>query len=179
MRRGEAVFKAMRAASIFRDIAADGAYGLRRGIRGIEESVVLNARGDIEIEDTWFDEHTGVGEIHFEDAIHADQADDDPVLDRRRAAAQAGARTSRDEGDSFPVTDADDGLNLFRGSGQKDRAWQHAEIDQAIALIGVKFFGGGDQAAIVNDRAQLLKNLSIHRVQSAGWKKIAPSVDEV
>jgi hypothetical protein len=77
------------------------------------------------------------------------------------------------------VAGADDGLNLFRGSGQEDRARQDAEINQAIALIGVKFFGGGDQAAIVNDRAQFRKNPSIHRIQSAGWKKIAPSVDEV
>jgi hypothetical protein len=140
---------------------------------------VLNARSDIEIEDTRLDDHAPVGKIHFEDAVHADQAYDDTVLDWRRSAAQAGARASRDKRDSFPETDADDGLNLFRGNGQKDRAWQHAKINQAIALIGVKFFGGGDQAAVVDDRAQLLKNPNVHRIQSSAWKKIAPSVDEV
>jgi hypothetical protein len=77
------------------------------------------------------------------------------------------------------VAGADDGLNLFRGSGQEDRARQHAEINQAVALISVKFLGRGNQAAIVNDCAQFLKDPSIHRIQSAGWKKIAPSMDEV
>ena len=60
-----------------------------------------------------------------------------------------------------------------------DRARQHAEINQAVALISVKFLGRGNQAAIVNDCAQFLKDPSIHRIQSAGWKKIAPSMDEV
>jgi len=147
MRRGETVFEAMRAAGIFGDIATDSAHRLRRGVRRIEEFIVLNARGDIEIEDARLRRHACVGKIHFEDAVHANQADDDAVLDRRRSAAQAGARASRDKRDSFPVTDADDGLNLFSGSGQEDRAGQHAEINQAIALIGVKLFGGGDQAA--------------------------------
>jgi hypothetical protein len=77
------------------------------------------------------------------------------------------------------VADAHDGLNLFRGIGQQDRSGQHAKINQAIALIGVEFFGRGNQAAIVNDCAQFLKNPSIQRIQSAGWKKSAPSMDEV
>src|SRR6266478_5684270 len=48
------------------------------------------------------------------------------------------------------------------------RARKDAEINQAIALIGAKFFSGGNQAAIVNDYAQFRKNPNIHGIQSTG-----------
>ncbi len=42
VRGGEAVFQAVRAAGVFRDVAADAAHGLRRGIGRVE--VICGAR---------------------------------------------------------------------------------------------------------------------------------------
>ena len=42
VRGGEAVLEAVRAAGVFRDVAADGADGLRGGIGGVE--IILRAR---------------------------------------------------------------------------------------------------------------------------------------
>jgi hypothetical protein len=105
----------MRAAGIFRNVAADAADGLRGRIGCIEITVVLNARGHIEIDDAGLDEGAGVGEINLENAVHAREADDDAVFHGQRAAAQARARAASDKGNFFAMTQADDGLHLLRG----------------------------------------------------------------
>ena len=87
VRGGEAVFEAVGAAGVFGDVAADAADGLRRGIGSVEIALREDARGDVEIDDAGFDDDAGVGEIDFEDAVHAREADDDAVFYGERAAA--------------------------------------------------------------------------------------------
>lgn len=77
----------MGAARVFGYVAADAADGLRRGIGSVEIALREDARGDVEIDDAGFDDHAGVGEIDFEDAVHAREADDDAVFYGERAAA--------------------------------------------------------------------------------------------
>ena len=87
VRGGEAVFETVGAAGVFGDVAADAADGLRGGVGGVEIALWEHAGGYVEINDAGFDDHAGVGEIDFEDAIHAREADDDAVFDGERAAA--------------------------------------------------------------------------------------------
>jgi hypothetical protein len=47
----------------------------------------LDADGNVEIDYAGLDGDAGVGEIDFEDAIHAGEADDDAIFDGERAAA--------------------------------------------------------------------------------------------
>ena len=117
----KAVLQAMRAAGIFGDVAADAADRLRGGIGRVEIALRLDAAGDVQIDDAGLDDDAGVGEIDFEDAVHAREADDDAVFDGQRAAAQAGAGAARDEGDLFAMADADDGLDLCGGSREEER----------------------------------------------------------
>src|SRR5438105_4921369 len=86
----------MRAAGIFSNVATNAADGLRRRVRCVEVFVVLDASGNLEIDDSRFDDYASVREINFEDAIHAREADDDAVFDGQRAAAQAGAGAACD-----------------------------------------------------------------------------------
>jgi hypothetical protein len=84
---GETVFEAVGAAGVFGDVATDATDGLRRGIGGVEIALRRDAGGDVEIDDAWLDDDASVGEIDFEDAVHAREADDDAVFHGERAAA--------------------------------------------------------------------------------------------
>jgi len=57
------------------------------------------------------------------------------------------------------VADANNFLHLLRGIREQDRAREHAEIGQAVALIGVQLFARSDQAARANDFTQLVEIL--------------------
>ena len=99
-----------------------------------------------EVDDAGLDDDAVVGEVDFEDAVHAREADDDAVFDGERAAAQAGAGAAGDEGDAFAMAEADDGLDLFGGGGEDDGEGHDAEIGEAVAFVGAEFLGGGDEA---------------------------------
>ena len=128
VRGGESVFEAMRAAGIFGDVAADAARGLRRGIGGVEIALREDAGGDVEIDDAGLDDDAGVGEIDFEDAVHAREADDDAVFDGERAAAEAGAGAAGDEGSFFAMAEAENGLDFGGGVGEEDGLGHGAEV---------------------------------------------------
>jgi len=67
---------------------------LRRRIRRGEILVRLDAAGHIEIDHAGFDDYARVRQVHFQNAIHAREADDHTVFNRQRTAAQAGAFVS-------------------------------------------------------------------------------------
>ncbi len=87
VRGGEAVFEAVGAAGVFGNVAADAADGLRGGIGRVEIALREDARGDVEIDHAGLDDDAGIGEIDFEDAVHAGETDDDAVFYGERAAA--------------------------------------------------------------------------------------------
>ena len=167
MRGGETVFEAVGAAGIFRHVAADAADGLGRRIGGVEKIVGLDARGDIEIDDAGFHGDAGVGDVDFEDAIHARETDDDAVIDGERAAAESGAGTSGDEGNAFAMAEAEDGLHLLGSGGQEDGGWEDAEVGEGVAFVGMEFFGGGDEGVRAEEGAELLEEVCLH----GGWPR--------
>ena len=118
MSGGEAVFEAVGAAGIFCDVAADGADRLRGRVGSVEIILRGDAVADVEIDYAGFDDGVGVGEIDFEDFVHAGEADDDAFRSRQRAAGESCASASGDERDAMPGTDANDGLNLVPGARQ-------------------------------------------------------------
>ena len=144
VRGGESIFEAVRAAGIFRDVAADAADGLRRRIGGVEILAGKNAGGDVGVDDAGLDGGARVFKVDFEDAVHAGEADDDAVFNRERAAAESGAGAASHERNFFAMAEADDGLDLFGGVGEKNGLRHNAEIGEGVAFVGVEFFGGGD-----------------------------------
>jgi len=162
MRRGEAVLQTMRATCIFRDVTADAANGLRRRVGCVEISVGVDAPSDVKIDHTRFDDDTRVGNVNFEDAIHAGEAENNAIFDGERTAAQASAGTPRDERNFFPMADSHDGLYLLGGSGEQDCARQDAEIGQPVAFVSVKLLDRGDEAAVANDGVKLMKDSGVH-----------------
>lgn len=162
VRGGETIFEAVSAAGIFRDVAAYAADGLRRRIGGVEKIVRLDAGSDVEIDDTGFDDDAGVGDVNFEDAIHAGEADDDAVIDRERTAAEAGAGTASDERNVFAMAEAEDGLDLVAGGGEEDGGWEDAEVGEGVAFVGVEFFGRRDEGVRAEDGAELFEEVCLH-----------------
>ena len=176
MSGGETVFQAMRAPRIFRDVSADSANGLRRRIGGIKIFLRLDDAGDVEIEDAGFDDDAGVRDVDFKDAIHAHEAEDDAVRDGERAAAQARAGATRDEGNFFAVADADDGLDLLSGRRKQHSAGHDAKIGEAVAFVGVELFGGRNEAAAAHNGAELIEDGLVQH--GAFGKHITPEVGE-
>ena len=122
----------------------------------------LDAASHVEIDDTRFDHNARIGNIHFKDVIHARQAEDNAVFDGKRAAAQAGAGTARDEWDFFAMADAQDGLNLLGGVRKQHGARENAEIGEPITFVGAEFLRRRDEAAFSDDGTKLVENSGVH-----------------
>src|SRR5215472_4582445 len=175
---GEAVFQAMRAAGIFRDVTADAANRLRGRIRRVEVFLRLDSPRYIKIDDAGFDDDARVGDINFQDAIHAREAEDDTAFNRQRASTEASAGATRDEGNLFAVANADDGLDLYCRRGKQHGAREHAEIRQAVTFVSVEFLRRGDHAVLADDGAEFVEDAGVHRRELTSRDKHAPSMDE-
>jgi len=134
---------------------------LRRRIGRVEIFLRRDTTGDVEIDNPGSTTTREFGKSTSRNAIHSSQADDDSVFNGERAAAQACSGAARDERDSFTVTDSNDRLDLFRGIWQQDRARHDAEIGEAVALVGMKFFRPKRLAAVAGDRSKLIKGCAL------------------
>src|SRR5271167_1211746 len=105
--RRESILEAVRSTGILGNVAANAAYRLRGWIGCVEIAVRFDAAGNVKIENARFNDNALVGKIDLEDAIHTRKADDNSLLNGQRTATQPGARTSRDEGDTFRMTKVD------------------------------------------------------------------------
>ena len=74
---------------------------------------LVEGKAASEIDDTRLDDDARVGNIHFQDAIHPREAEDDPVFNRQRATAQARAGATRDERNFLVMAEANYGLHLL------------------------------------------------------------------
>jgi hypothetical protein len=60
------------------------------------------------------------------------------------------------------MADTEDRLDLPCGFREQHAEWHDAKICQGIAFIGMKFFGGGNQASRTDNGAQFLNDASVH-----------------
>ena len=93
---GDAVFQPPQSARIIGHIAADGGYLDRPRIGGIEQTGRRRRVSDALSDHSGLHHHGEVSLVHFNDAIHAHQAEDDAAFDRHRAPRQTRAGTSCD-----------------------------------------------------------------------------------
>ncbi len=109
----ESVLQAMRAAGVFRDVAANRADQLARRIGCVVVAVRRNAPGHVEVDDPGLDGDALIGNIHIDDAVQARQSDQHAIRPRQRAARQSRAVAARDKRNLVRVAQTDDLLNLF------------------------------------------------------------------
>jgi len=87
----------MRAAGVLGDVAADRADDLARRIGRVVAAERRHPLRDRKVGHAGLDNRAQVGDVHFEDAVHAREADEDAILHRERAAGQPGPVSPRDE----------------------------------------------------------------------------------
>ena len=85
---GDAVFEAVHAAGIFRDVAADRAGDLRRGIGRIVKAGVGDRLRDGKIGDAGFDHSDPIVVIDGADAVELGHAKKDAVIEWQRTARE-------------------------------------------------------------------------------------------
>src|SRR5690606_30805099 len=85
---GKAVFQAVNAAGVLRDVAADGAGDLRGRVRRVIEAFMLHRLGDAQVGDTRLRDHNTVGIVDLEDAVELAHHEQDRILERQGAAGK-------------------------------------------------------------------------------------------
>ena len=151
---GEAVFQAVHAAGILRDVAADRAGDLRAGIGRVVEALVLDGLGDAEVGDAGLHAGAAVGVVDLEHAVELAQAQQDGVAHRHRAARQRGAGAARHDLDLVVLAVAQDGRDLGHGLGQHHDQRHLAVGRQRVALVGAHAVEIVDHPLARHDGAQ-------------------------
>ena len=100
---GHAVFQAMHAAGILRDVAADAAGDLRGRVGRVVEALVRHRLRDRQIGDARLDHGDAVLEIDLAHAVELAEAEQHAVGERQRAAGERGARPARHHADVVRV----------------------------------------------------------------------------
>ena len=120
-------------------VAADGATLLTARIRGEVQPEVLVGCGDrareIEIEHSWFDPGASIDRVDRQDAIHADDTDDEGIVEGGRSPGQTGTGAADHEGVPMIATRRDDGLNL---AGVVGKAHDRGRARHRRGVVGVE-----------------------------------------
>ena len=151
---GHAVFQAMHAAGIFRDIAADRAGDLRRRIGRVIESGMRDGLADREVGHPGLGHHHAIVEIDLADALEFAQPQQHAIGQRQRAAGQRGAGAARHHLDALLEAVFQDLRHLFGGVRQHHHHRRLAIGHQPVGLVGQHFGRTVDHALARHDRAQ-------------------------
>ena len=160
---GEAVFQAVHAAGILRDIAADRAGDLRTGIRCVVEALVLDRLGDAEVGDARLHTGAAIGVVDLEHAVELAQPQQDRIAHRHGAAGQRRAGAAGHHLDLVVLAVAQNGGDLRDRVGQDDDQ-RHLPIGrQRVALVGTHAVEIVDHALARHDGAQCRHDLGTAR----------------
>jgi hypothetical protein len=136
----------VRSAGILRHIAANRAGLLARGIGGIEELLILDRQRDVEIDDARLHHRAFVGEVEFEDAVHARERDNDPALARDRSAAQARARAAPHHRNAVIARQLHDRRDVARRPGKDDHV-RAVLVHASVVFVQHQVLGAVEDAS--------------------------------
>ena len=145
-----AVFQAVGAAGIHRDVAGNGAGKLTGGIGRIEEAAFGDIAADGKIGDAGLDPNETVVVIGFQHLVHAGNPDDDGIGGGKRATCQRGAGTARNDRQAHFAADAQNRGNLVRAAWQAHGQRRAAIGGQRIAFVGKRLFRIVDNAILAD-----------------------------
>jgi hypothetical protein len=134
----------MHAARILRDIAADGAGDLARGVRRVIEAEMAHRVGYGEVRHAGLRHHAAVRRVDLENAVEPAEAQQNAVGERQRTAGQRRAGAARHDLDPLVATEAQDRRDLFRRRRQHHHHRQLAISAEPVALEGAPFVGAVD-----------------------------------
>ena len=109
---------------------------------------------DVGIDHAGLYNYVFVGDVDFEDAGHAGQADDYTAWSGQRASAQAGSGAAADKRDFVTRAHADYSLHLRGTAREHYCAGHNAEVRQPVALIGLQLTLASDESVVADSGAQ-------------------------
>ena len=132
---GDAVLEGVRAAGVFRHVAADGARPLARRVRRVVEAAVRHGQRQVQVHQPRLHHGALVAVIDFQDLVHAAHLDDDAAFERQGAATQPGTGAARHERDVVPVGQLDDVHHLLGAGREDDHVGRRFVERMAVALV--------------------------------------------
>ena len=160
---GHAVFQAVHAAGILRDVAADGAGDLRGGIGRVVEAFVRDGLADREVRDARLDHRDAVFKIDLADAVEFAHAEQHAVGKRQCAAGERGARPARHHADAVLVAIAQHAADLFGGLRQHHKERKLPIGREPVGLVRAHLALVRDDALARHDRRQRAHDLGAPR----------------
>ena len=143
---GHAVGERVRTASVFGDIAADGARFLAGRIGSVIEAGVFDSASDIEIDDAGLNGGALIFEVDGDNFVHARKCEHDAAGARKRAAGEAGAGAPSYDGKIVTGGQFDELGNFGSGFGEYDQIGA-AFVDGAVVFVKEQIFGAGKDAS--------------------------------
>ncbi len=144
----------MNTARIFRDVPADGAGDLARGVRGVIKTRALNRFADRQIAHTGLHDGGAIVVVDLENPIEFSRTHDHRITQRQRAAGERSAGAARDHADLVLLAPFQNCGDLVRAFGQHHDQGQLMVGAQSVALIGTQRVGMVDDAIGGHDRTQ-------------------------
>ncbi len=153
--RRHAVFQAVNTAGILRDVAADRAGDLRRGIRRVVEPGMGHRLADREVGDAGFSDDNAVVEIDLTDALELAEAEEHRVGQRQRSTRQRGAGAARYHLDAMIEAVFQNARHLLRGFRQYHHHRRLTISGQSIRFIRQHFRCAGNDALARHDLTEI------------------------
>ena len=116
----------MWAAGILCHVAANRASVLAGGIRSKVEAMRSESVAEIEIHNSRLHSGAEVGNVDFQDAVHARKGKNDATASRNRSAAEAGTCPSGNNGNALARRELYDFRYVLRGLRKDNILWRPA-----------------------------------------------------
>jgi hypothetical protein len=150
---GDAVSEGVRAAGIFRNVAADGAGFLAGRVGREMEPGVRDGGAEIGIHYAGLNRGALIFDVNFQDAIHAGKNCEDAAFAGKRAAGKASAGATADERRLILVREFYDGEGIGCGLGEDD-AIGARDFDRAVVFVEHQLLGAVEDGVGAEGRFQ-------------------------
>ena len=160
----------MHAARVLRDVAADRARDLRRGIGSVVETVNCRRLGNREIAHARLHRRRARHRIDRQDASEFGERQHDALRIGQRASRQARAGAARHHGYLCVVTSLQDRNDLRFVLGKQHGGGLRAKQGQAVALVGARVLGGREQRRRRQDRRELRMHRIVEHGSDTRWR---------
>ena len=150
MVRCHAKRQAVRAAGVFRHVAANRAGLLAAWIGSVEQPEMRHRFRNLDVRYARLDHRNAVRGVDLEDAPHSRGGDDDSTAMRHRTAAQPRARPSRSHWQLKFVAEADNSGGLIRPV-RKDHRVRPLRFHRAIEFVNDQVFKTPQHVPLADD----------------------------
>ncbi|CAI8810606.1 hypothetical protein EMIT0373P_20256 [Pseudomonas chlororaphis] len=154
---GQAVFQAVHAAGVFRDIAADGTGDLRRRVGGVVQAERRGSLGDRQVAHPGLDPRGAGGGVDMQDLVEARHHQQHALFQGQGAAGQAGAGTPGDHRHAAFMADPQQFLHLLDMPRQSHQHRRGAVGRKAVAFVGFEVFALVQEIQVGQALAQYLE----------------------